>query len=135
MYSRVLHPVRMSCGHYQHFRAQDSKPSPGDYMFCMQCQEQTHCPYPLDLDVDGRPQKGEWRWYCIAKACRGGPSRKYGTDAPGAIHAASKHIRNHPHHFVHVIRPDGVILHRFGQDPYDAGLFPGKQQVREPLPF
>lgn len=130
-------PVRMSCGHYQFFRSRDPQPSPGDYMYCMQCRKQTHCPYPMPLDVDGKPRKGEWRWLCTTKTCHGGPSKNHGQNAAGALHAASRHIRSHPYHFIHVIKPDGVISDRFGRDPCDAGLFPlpEKDQASEPLPF
>lgn len=125
-------PVKMSCGHWQYFSVASSIPIPGDYMFCMQCMRETHCPYPLDLDVDNKPVTDEWRWICVSKNCR--MSRRHGQSKQDAIHAASKHVRNSPHHDIHVIRPDGVIELRLGRDANELSLF-AKPQTREPIPF
>ena len=126
-------PVRMSCGHWQYFSVANSIPAPGDYMFCMQCMQETHRPYPPDLDFEGNPIPGEWRWRCLSKNCRMG--RKCGTSQQMAVHQASKHVQQRPQHDIHVIRPNGVIELRLGRDQNALPLFSLNGQVRHSVPF
>lgn len=113
-------PVTAACGHVFLFRPSHT-PESGSEFYCRKCNGNTHVPFPLELDIDLKPVRGEWRWKCQSNGGCNSGRRKHGQSYENALYAATRHSRKYPTHHVWLISPEGVVAKRWGGDAYDAG--------------
>lgn len=116
----VAVPVALACNHTVKLRPVHI-PEPGKMIFCVRCDGYSHMPFPLELDVDGKPLLDEWRWKCVSTGGCNSGRRRYGQSRENALYAASQHSQRHPQHEVWLIDPRGRVADRWGGSLDDAG--------------
>lgn len=112
-------PVTLACGHIMRVRPSHI-PKPGVLMWCGRCRANTHMPFPLKLDVDGKPVLGDWSWKCLRGSNCNGGQHGHGSSETNARYAAGRHSRKYPTHEIWLISPRGIVVDRWGPDTYGA---------------
>lgn len=116
---RFAEPVTLACGHIMYVRP-SHVPQPGVLLWCGRCKSDTHLPFPMRKDVDGKPVPGDWYWKCLRGSNCNGGQHGHGSSMTNAQYAAARHSRKYPTHEIWLISPRGIVTDRWGPDSYGA---------------